>query len=61
MSRIFLPYKLIGNVAYYMRPWIYLPFKGEKVSLSREKQYWNIIQSNTIMEVERAFRMLKGR
>ena len=28
-----LPYKLIGDVAYPMRPWFYSPFKGEKDGL----------------------------
>ena len=32
-----------------------------KAGLSREKQYWNSIQSSTKMAVERAFGMLKGR
>ena len=61
MSRVFLLYKLIGDIAYPMCLWFYSPFKGEKASLSREKQYWNFIQSSTRMAVERAFGMLKGR
>jgi hypothetical protein len=61
MSGMFLPYKLIGDAAYPMRPWFYSPFKGEKAGLSREKQHWNFIQSSTRMAVERAFGMLKGR
>ena len=61
MSGLFLSYKFIGDAAYPMRPCFYSPFKGEKAGLSREKQYWNFIQSSTIMAVERAFRMLQGR
>jgi hypothetical protein len=61
MSGTFLPYNLIGNIAYLIRPWFYSPFKGEKTGLSREKQYWNFIQSSTRMAVERAFGMLKGK
>jgi len=57
----FLSYKLFGDVAYLMCPWFYSPFKGEKTSLSREKKYWNYIQSSTWMAVERAFDILKGR
>ncbi len=33
MSGTFLPYKLIGDVAYTMCPWFYSPFKGEKNGL----------------------------
>ena len=33
MSGTFLPYKLIGDAAYSMRPWFYSPFKGENVGL----------------------------
>lgn len=61
MSGVFLPYKLIGDAAYPMRPWFYSPFKGEKEGLSRSKSHWNIIQSSTRMAVERAFGILKGR
>jgi hypothetical protein len=61
MSRTFLPYKFIRDVAYPMRSWFYSPFEGEKASLSREKKYWNFIQSSTRMAVERTFGMLKGR
>jgi len=61
MSGTFLPYKLIGNAAYPLRPWFYSPFKGEKTGLSRKKQYWNFNQSSTRMVVERAFGILKGR
>jgi hypothetical protein len=30
MKGAILPYKLIGNAAYPMRPWFYSPFKGVK-------------------------------
>jgi hypothetical protein len=56
-----LPYKLIGDAAYPMRPWFYSPFKGEKEGLPRAKCHWNFIQSSTRMAVERAFGILKGR
>ena len=56
-----LPYKLMGDAAYPMRPWIYSPFKGEKDELPRIKTHWNFIQSLTKMAVERAFDILKGR
>jgi hypothetical protein len=56
-----IPYKLIGDAAYPMRPWFYSPFKGEKEGLSRAKAHWNFIQSSTRMAVERAFDILKGR
>ena len=57
----FKPYKLIGDAAYPVRPCFILPFKGSKSGLSREKHYWNFIQSSTRMAVERAFGILKGR
>ena len=56
-----LPYKLIGDAAYPMRPWFYFPFKGEKDGLPRAKAHWNFIQLSTRMAVERAFGILKGR
>jgi hypothetical protein len=55
----FLPYKLIGDAAYPMRPWFFSPFKV--TGLSAEKAHWNFIQSNTKMAVEKAFGILKGR
>jgi hypothetical protein len=61
ISGAFLPYKLIGDAAYPMRPWFYSPFKGEKEGMSRAKAHWNFIQSSTRMAVERAFGILKGR
>jgi hypothetical protein len=33
MKGKFLPYKLIGDVAYPMQLWLYSPFKGEKYGL----------------------------
>jgi len=35
MKDKFLPYKLINDVVYPMRPWFYSPFKGEKDKLPR--------------------------
>ncbi len=35
----FLPYKLIGNAAYPMWPWLCSPFKGEKYGLQKHKEY----------------------
>ena len=61
MKGAFLPFKFIGDAPYPMRPWFYSPFKGEKDRLSREKAFWNFIQSSTRMVVERAFGILKGR
>ena len=57
-----LPYKLIGDAAYPVRPWIYSPFKGGvDVCLPSYKAHWNFIQSSTRMCVERAFGILKCR
>jgi len=39
MNGIFLPYKLIRDATYPMRPWFYSPFKGEKKGLPRAKTY----------------------
>jgi hypothetical protein len=61
ISGAFLPYKLIGDIAYPMKPWFYSPFKGEKERMSRAKVHWNFIQSSIRMAVERAFGILKGR
>ena len=36
MNGIFLPYKLIGDDAYPMRPCFNSTFKGEKADLSRK-------------------------
>ena len=57
----FQPYKLIGDAAYPVRPWMYCPFKGGKTTLSGKEANWNFIQSSTRMCVERAFGILKGR
>jgi len=46
MKGAFLPYKLIENATYPMKPWFYSPFKGEKDGLPRAETYWNFIQSN---------------
>jgi hypothetical protein len=56
-----LPYKLIGDIAYPMKPWFYSPFKGEKEGLPRAKCHWNFIQSSTRMVVERTFGILNSR
>ena len=61
MKGAFLPFKFIGDAAYPMRPWFYSPFKGKRDRLSREKAFWNFIQSSTRMAVERAFGILKDR
>ena len=56
-----LPYKLMDDATYPMRPWFYSPLKGEKDGLPTAKAHWNFIQSSTRMAVERAFGILKGR
>jgi hypothetical protein len=61
MKDKFLLYKLIGDVAYPIRPWFYSPFKDAKDGLPRYKTHWNFIQSSTRMLVERVFGILKGR
>ncbi len=61
MKNKFLPYKLIGNVVYPMRPWSYFPFQSEKNGLLRYMAHWNSIQSSIKMSIERTFGMLKGR
>jgi hypothetical protein len=60
ISGAFLPYKLIKDFTYPMRPWIYSPFKEEKEEMSKAKAHSNFIQSSTYMVVERAFGILKG-
>jgi hypothetical protein len=42
-----LPYKLIGNAAYLVRPWMYCLFKGSSNGLEPYKAHWNFIQSLT--------------
>jgi hypothetical protein len=61
MEGKYMPYKLIGDAAYPVRPWMYCPFKGQKDVLSRCRANWNFIQPSTQMCVERAFGILKGR
>lgn len=61
MAGKYMPYKLIGDAAYPVRPWMYCPFKGQKDGLSHVHANWNFIQSSTRMCVERAFGILKGR
>ncbi len=43
MNGTFLPYKLIGDVAYPLRLWFYSLFKGEKNGLSPKKAHWNFL------------------
>ena len=52
MQNKFLPYKLVGDAAYPLRPWFFSPFKGVQDGLSREKAHRNFIQSSTRMAVE---------
>ena len=61
MKNKYLPYKLIGDAAYLMRPWFFTPFKGVKDGVLPEKNHWNYIQSSTRMAVEQTFSCLKGR
>ena len=57
-----LPYKLIENAAYPVRPWIYCLCKRRVDSaLLPYKSHWNFIQSSTCMNVEQAFGILKCR
>ena len=56
----FLPYKLIGDAAYPVRPWMWSPFKGCYDGLESYKAHWDFIQSSTQMCVEHAFGILKG-
>jgi hypothetical protein len=34
MEEKYMPYKLIGDAIYPIRPWMYCPFKGQKDGLS---------------------------
>lgn len=52
----FQPYKLIRDIAYPLKPWMYYPFKGGKVEAN-----WDFIQYSTRMCVERPFANLKDR
>ena len=61
MKNKYLPYKLIGDVVYTMRPWFFTPFKGVKDGVSSKMNHKNYIQSSTRMAVKRAFGCLKGR
>ena len=61
MEGKFQPYKLIGDAAYPVQPWMYCSFKGGKTTLSGKDANWNFIQSSTRICVERAFGILKGR
>jgi len=39
MKDKFLPYKLVGDVTYPMRPWFYYPFKGDENGLPKYKAH----------------------
>ena len=54
-------YKLIGDAAHPVQPWMYYPFKDVKTTLSGKEANWNFIQSSTRMCVERGFWILKSR
>jgi hypothetical protein len=61
MEDKFILYKLIGDAAYPVRPWMYCPFKGSSDGLEPYKAHWNFIQSSTCMSMERAFGILKDK
>jgi hypothetical protein len=61
MKNKYLPYKLINDATYPMKPKFFTPFKGIKDGLSHKKNHWNYIQFSVRMVVERAFGYLKGR
>lgn len=60
MDMKFQWYKLVGDVTYPVRPWMYCLFKGENVALSDNDGNWNVLQSSMRTCVERAFGILKG-
>jgi hypothetical protein len=45
MKVAFLPYKLIGDTTYSMKPWFYSPFKGER---KKDYQEQNILELHTV-------------
>jgi hypothetical protein len=51
----FVPCKLIHDVTYLVRTWIYCPFKGAHDLALEDKANCNFIQSSTQMLVERTF------
>lgn len=55
------PFAFVGNAAYPCRPWMLAPFRGHKDGLTRKEYHWNFVQSSTLMCIEQAFGMLKGR
>ena len=61
MSGKFLPYALLGDVAYQPHPWMFTPYLGSKDGFTREHEHWNFIQSSSRMCGERAFGILKLR
>ncbi|GAQ93411.1 hypothetical protein KFL_015080010 [Klebsormidium nitens] len=54
-------FSLVGDAAYQPRTYMLTPFLGCKEGLSRERAFWNFIQSSTRMPVECAFGILKLR
>ncbi len=55
----FVPCKLISDVTYLVKTWIYCPFKGAR-DLTLEANC-NFIQSSTQMLIEQTFDILKWR
>ena len=39
----YIPYKLIGDVVYPIRPWFFIPFKRIKYGLLLENNHYNYI------------------
>jgi hypothetical protein len=54
-------FTIVGDAAYQPRTYMLTPFLGCKEGLSRERYFWNFIQSSTRMPVECAFGILKLR
>lgn len=61
MKDKFLSYKLIGDCAYSVWPWIYSSFKDCLKDSKGFKVNKNFIQNSTHMCVEYGFETLKGR
>jgi hypothetical protein len=54
-------FTIVGDAAYQPRTYMLTPLLGCKEGLSRERYFWNFIQSSTRMPVECAFGILKLR